>query len=434
MKQFIRSIMLLMAVLTICPAAVKAQMPQMPDIPVDTAVVMGKLPNGLTYYIRHNEYPKGQADFYIAQRVGSILENEQQLGLAHFLEHMCFNGTKAFPGNSLISWLESIGVKFGAHLNAYTAFDETVYNITNVPTASTGVQDSVLLILHDWANDLLLEPEEIDKERGVIHEEWRSRNTGQQRILTDLLPRIYQGERYGSRMPIGTMEVVDNFPYQALRDYYEMWYRPDQQGIIVVGDIDPIRIEAKIKEMFADIEMPADAPERVYYPVSDNPGTIYAIGADKEQANALVFIDFKSDAIPNEMKTSQMYLLIKYCTSMITRMLNDRFQEMQMKPDCPFAVAQASIGDFWVSKTKESVQLVGAAKDGDILPVASSIYREFLRAKRGGFTVSEYDRARDEYLSALEKRYNNRNNTETSSYVNTYVKNFTENEPMPAID
>lgn len=426
--------MLLMAAIIVCPAIVKAQMPQMPSIPVDTAVVMGKLPNGLTYYIRHNEYPKGQADFHIAQRVGSILENEKQLGLAHFLEHMCFNGTKSFPGNSLVSWLESVGIKFGAHLNASTGFDKTVYKITNVPTASTGIQDSVLLILHDWANDLLLEPEEIDKERGVIHEEWRSRNTGQQRILTDLLPRIYQGERYGSRMPIGTMEIVDNFPYQDLRDYYEMWYRPDQQGIIIVGDIDPKRIEAKIKEMFSDIEMPANAPERVYYPVSDNPGTIYAIGADKEQSNALVFIDFKSDATPAEIKSSQMYLLVDYCTTMISRMLNARFQEMQMKPDCPFAIAQASIGDFWVSKTKESLQLVGAAKDGDILPVASSIYREFLRAKRGGFTTSEYDRAREEYLSSLEKTYNNRNNTENARFVKQYIDNFTDNEPMPAID
>ncbi len=209
---------------------------------------MGTLPNGLTYYIRHNAYPKGQADFYIAQKVGSVLEEDNQRGLAHFLEHMCFNGTKNFPGNSLVSWLESIGVKFGAHLNAYTGTDETVYNITNVPTARTEVTDSCLLILHDWANELLLDPEEIDKERSVIHEEWRSRSGGQMRIIEQVLPTIYPNSRYGHRMPIGTMEVIDNFPHQALRDYYEKWYRPDLQGIFIVGDIDVARTEAKVKE------------------------------------------------------------------------------------------------------------------------------------------------------------------------------------------
>ncbi|MDE5959654.1 MAG: insulinase family protein, partial [Muribaculaceae bacterium] len=198
-----------LAALAFSEASSAQQMPaQLPQVPMDSAVITGTLPNGLTYYIRHNAYPKGQADFYIAQKVGSVLEEDNQRGLAHFLEHMCFNGTKNFPGNSLVSWLESVGVKFGAHLNAYTATDETVYNITNVPTNRTQTVDSCLLILHDWANELLLEPEEIDKERGVIHEEWRSRSNGTQRILEDLLPTIYPGSRYAERMPIGTMEVV----------------------------------------------------------------------------------------------------------------------------------------------------------------------------------------------------------------------------------
>ena len=195
---------------------------QMPPLPVDQAVRIGQLDNGLTYYIRHNEEPKGQANFYIAQKVGSILEEEDQRGLAHFLEHMCFNGTTNFPGNNIIKYCESIGVKFGADINAYTSIDETVYNIDNVPVATfpTAV-DSCLLILHDWAGSLLLEDDDIDHERGVIHEEWRSRQNAQMRMLETILPEIYPGNKYGIRMPIGLMSVVDNFEYDALRRYYK---------------------------------------------------------------------------------------------------------------------------------------------------------------------------------------------------------------------
>ncbi|MGN0210382.1 MAG: M16 family metallopeptidase, partial [Muribaculaceae bacterium] len=185
---------------------------QMQELPLDPAIRTGVLPNGMTYFIRHNETPKGQADFYIAQKVGSILEDDNQRGLAHFLEHMCFNGTKNFPDKGVINWLESIGVKFGYNLNAYTSVDETVYNISNVPVARQSVQDSCLLILHDWADALTLAPEEIDAERGVIHEEWRRSNAGQMRIITELLPVVYPNCKYGERLPIGTMDVVDNFP------------------------------------------------------------------------------------------------------------------------------------------------------------------------------------------------------------------------------
>ena len=219
---------------------------QTPPIPTDPNVRIGKLDNGLTYYIRHNELPEKRADFYIAQKVGSILEEDNQRGLAHFLEHMCFNGTKNFPDKTLIQYLESIGVKFGENLNAYTSIDETVYNISNVPVIRDGVVDSCLLILHDWADDLTLDPKEIDSERGVIHEEWRTSTNAMMRMYEKALPTLYPESKYAYRLPIGIMEVVDNFPYQALRDYYEKWYRPDQQGIVVVGDIDVDKIEAKI--------------------------------------------------------------------------------------------------------------------------------------------------------------------------------------------
>ncbi|MCI9607880.1 MAG: insulinase family protein [Muribaculaceae bacterium] len=414
------------------PFLSNAQM--MPQLPVDKDVRIGTLPNGLTYYIRHNDYPKGQADFYIAQKVGSILEEDNQRGLAHFLEHMCFNGTTHFPGKNLINWLESVGVKFGANLNAYTAVDMTVYNIDNVPVAREGVQDSCLLILHDWANDLLLLPEEIDAERAVIHEEWRRSNVGQMRILEKLLPVMYPGDRYGYRLPIGTMEVVDNFPHQALRDYYEKWYRPDQQGIIVVGDIDVNRIESKIKEMFSDIEMPENPAERVYFPVSDTKGTIYAIGHDPEQKNALVSLMFKEDAFPDSLKNTQAYYITSYVQNMIEMMLNTRLNDISSKPDAPFGSASVSFGDFFLAKTKEALSVDVLAKDGNLPPAIAAAYRELLRAVRGGFTQSEYDRAKSELLSRWEKSYNNRRKTENNTYVQEYVQNFLNSKPIPGIE
>lgn len=414
------------------PAMAVAQ--QMPPIPVDTTVRIGKLPNGLTYYIRHNEYPKGQAEFFIAQKVGSINEEDNQRGLAHFLEHMCFNGTKNFPGNQVVSWLETKGVKFGQNLNAYTSVDETVYNISNVPTANEAVQDSCLLILHDWACDLSLEDAEIDKERQVIHQEWRRSMVGQMRILENLLPKMYPNNRYGYRLPIGTMEVVDNFPYQVLRDYYHTWYRPDQQGIIVVGDIDVNRIEAKIKEMFTHIEMPADAKERIYYPVEDTKGTIYAIGQDKEQKNAVVQLMFKRDVMPDAVKGDLQYMVMNYLNNMIVSMLGTRLNDMSSKPDAPFAAAGASDDDFFLAKTKDAFSVSGIAKTNDIKPVLEAIYREVLRAQRGGFTATEYARARSEYLSRLEKSYKNRASRESGSYAREYVRHFVDNEPIPGIE
>lgn len=409
-------------------------LPQMPGLSVDKEVRIGRLPNGLTYYIRHNEYPKGQADFYIAQKVGSILEEDNQRGLAHFLEHMCFNGTKNFPGNEVVSWLETVGVKFGQNLNAYTSIDETVYNISNVPVARESVQDSCLLILHDWADGLLLDSVEIDKERGVIHQEWRRSMVGQMRILEKLLPEIYPDSRYGYRLPIGTMEIVDSFPAQDLRAYYERWYRPDQQGIVVVGDIDVDRIEGKIKDMFSDIEMPADAPERVYFPVGDTDGTIYAIGSDPEQQAAVVELMFKTDAFPDSLKNSIPYLGAGYLNYVLTYMLRQRLSDIASRPDAPFAGASASYGDFLLAKTKDALTLSGVAKAGDVRPVVEAVYRELLRAVRGGFTPGEYDRARNEYMSRLESLYNSRNKVENDSYVQEYVRNFVDSEPIPGIE
>jgi hypothetical protein BACCOPRO_03301 len=414
------------------PVAVRAQ--QMPPVPVDKEVRIGKLDNGLTYYIRHNEYPKNQVDFYIAQKVGSILEEDDQRGLAHFLEHMCFNGTRNFPGSSMIKWLETVGVKFGYNLNAYTSIDETVYRISSVPTERIGVQDSCLMILSDWADGLLLEGKEIDEERSVIHEEWRSQLPPNMRIMEKLLPEIYPDSRYGHRLPIGTMEVVDNFPHQALRDYYETWYRPDLQGIVVVGDIDVDRIEGKIKEMFSKIEKPVNPAERVYFPVADNEKPIVAFGSDKEQDKYVAQIMFKYDALPDSLKGTMADVTTAYLLDMAQMMLQIRLNEQGQKADAPFAAASAFYGEFIMAKTKQAFQFAMLPKGNSFDEGLKAVYREALRAKRGGFTTTEYARCRTEYLSQLEKAYNNRNQQENKTLAESYVRNFIDKKPIPGIE
>ena len=407
---------------------------QMPPIPVDKDVRIGKLDNGLTYYIRHNEYPEHRANFYIAQKVGSILEEDSQRGLAHFLEHMCFNGTTHFPGDKLLRYLESHGVKFGVNVNAYTSIDETVYNLDDVPTDhGVGLQDSCLLILHDWSHDLLLEDEEIDKERGVIHEEWRSSTGPAMRMYEKLFPKIFPGSKYAYRLPIGIMDVVDNFPYQVLRDYYHKWYRPDQQGIIVVGDVDVDRIENKIKEIFSDIKMPENPAERVYEPVADNEEAIYAIASDKEQPTENIYLMFKSDAFPVAEKSGLMYLVEQYVENVISMMVNERFDELAQKADAPFAQAFFQYGDYILAKPKDASNFIAIPKTGKDKESLTALMREALRIRNFGFTAGEYDRARQEYLSQLEMMYTNRDKMVNSQFVSQYVRHFLDNEPIPSV-
>ena len=410
------------------------QQPQMPPIPTDPNVRIGKLANGLTYYIRHNELPENRADFYIAQKVGSILEEENQRGLAHFLEHMCFNGTTHFPGKGIINWLETIGVRFGENLNAYTSIDETVYNINNVPVMRDGIVDSCLLILHDWANDLTLDPKEIDNERGVIHEEWRTGQGAMMRMYEQALPKAFEGSKYGHRLPIGTIEVIDNFPYQALRDYYEKWYRPDQQGIIVVGDIDVDKVEAKIKELFSPIEMPANAAERVYEQVPDNKEPIVTIAKDKEQPVTMIYLWHKHPATPNEAKGNMGYLVQNYLFTMIESMLNARLEELRQSAEPPFIDAGSGNNDFLLAKTVEAFVGIAISKDDGIPTALAAIAREIERARKFGFTASEYARAKADYLRMLESAYNERDKMKNNQYVQEYVRHFIDNEPIPGIE
>ena len=415
-------------------ATVTMMAQQMPSIPVDPDVKVGKLENGLTYYIRHNAWPEQRAEFYIAQRVGSIQENDEQRGLAHFLEHMCFNGTENFKGNDIVKWCETIGVKFGRDLNAYTSIDQTVYNISNVPTTREGIVDSCLLILHDWADGLLLEAEEIDKERGVIHEEWRMRTSAQMRMLERDLPRLYPNSKYGHRMPIGLMEIIDNFKPEVLRAYYEKWYRPDNQAIIVVGDVDVNKVEQKIKDLFSPIKMPANPAPVVAEAVPDNKEAIIVVDKDKEMQYSIVELMFKSDPIPDEVKESAQYLVIDYLKDACMGMLNDRLAELAQKADCPFLQGSVDYGQYLLSKTKDAFEVSILPKEGQTEAALKAAFIEARRAAQFGFTATEYQRYKQNFTSQLEKQYSNKEKRFNSQFVTKYVQNYLAKEPIPSLD
>ena len=436
MKHLLRG--LLIAVLIICCNFLPVFAQPMQQLPVDKNVRIGKLDNGLTYYIRHNALPEKRAEFYIAQKVGSILEEPQQRGLAHFLEHMAFNGTKHFPGDEtglgIVPWCETKGIKFGTNLNAYTGVEQTVYNISNVPTENVNVVDSCLLILHDWSSAINLNDKEIDKERGVIREEWRSRNSGMLRIMTDAQPALYPNSKYADCMPIGSIDVINNFPYQDIRDYYAKWYRTDLQGIIIVGDINVDEIEAKLKKTFADVKAPVNPAKRIYYPVEDNQEPLIYIGTDKEVKNPSVNIFFKQDATPDSLKNTIAYYATHYMLSMAMNMLNNRLSELSQTANPPFTSAGAGYGEFFLAKTKEAFSLSAGSKVDGIELAMKTVLEEAERARRFGFTATEYDRARANYQQAVESAYNEREKTKSSAYVDEYVNNFLDKEPIPGIE
>lgn len=426
-KLFVASLLLVTATTT-------SMAQEMPSIPVDPDVKIGKLDNGLTYYIRHNAWPEQRAEFYIAQRVGSIQENDEQRGLAHFLEHMCFNGTENFKGNDIIKWCETIGVKFGRDLNAYTSIDQTVYNISNVPTTREGIVDSCLLILHDWADGLLLEAGEIDKERGVIHEEWRMRTTATMRMLERDLPRLYPNSKYGHRMPIGLMEIIDNFKPEVLRAYYEKWYRPDNQAIIVVGDVDVDKVEQKIKNLFAPIKMPQNPAPVVAEAVPDNKEAIFVVDKDKEMQYSIVQLMFKSDPVPDEVKGNMQYLVIDYLKDACIGMLNDRLTELAQKADCPYLQGGVDYDQYLLSKTKDAFNISVLPKEGQTEAALKAAFIEARRAAQFGFTATEYQRYKQNFISQLDKQYSNKDKRYNSQFVNEYVKNYLDNEPIPGLD
>lgn len=407
---------------------------EMQPLPIDPKVRYGKLDNGLTYYIRHNEQPKDRANFYIAQNVGSILEEENQRGLAHFLEHMAFNGTKNFPDHGMDDFTESVGMRGGENLNAYTSFDETVYMLMNAPVTSESVVDSCLLILHDWSNAITLADTAIEKERGVIREEWRTGQDAQARLWEQQLPKMYPGNRYGSRMPIGTIDVINNFKPDELRAYYKKWYRPDLQAIIVVGDINVDQTEAAIQKMFADIPAPVHAAVREEITVIDNDLPLVSIAKDKEADNTILYIFFKHDKMPKELEATVTGLVKDYIQSVSATMMNERFEEILHQSNPPFVYAQASDGDYMIAKTKGAWMVAAVAKEGEIDSTLTTLVKETERVKRYGFTPSEYERARINVLKHYESAYNERDKQKNDAYTREYVKHFTEGGYIPGIE
>ncbi len=424
---------LIIVLMLLSIAGAIAQNPQDP-LPVDPGYRVGRLDNGLTYYIRHNEEPKNQVCFHIAQKVGSMQEEENQRGLAHFLEHMAFNGSEHFPGGRMIKFLEENGIKFGAELNAYTSMEKTVYRIDNVPTNKGGfLIDSCLQILADWSGGVLLQDDEIDKERGVIKSEYLMRNSAQMRMLDSILPDLMSRTKYAYRMPIGLMSVVENFPYDDLRDYYRKWYHPSYQGIIVVGDIDVDDIEAKIKAMFSKFTNPENYAqiEPVMVPYNDEP--IFATASDKEQRNTEIEIFFKYPRFPKDQKCTYAYLPYDFVESLASAMAYYRFDELAKKADSPLLYGYSSPSQYVYATTLDAFVTAGSAKPGRELEAYKFLLRESLRMAKYGFSDDEFQRTKAEILASFESRYMERDKQPNSYYVNQCISNFLENDRLTSI-
>ena len=393
-------------------------------IPIDSTIKMGVLPNGLTYYLKHNNWPENRACFYLAQRVGSLQETDEQRGLAHFLEHMCFNGSEHFKGNRIERFCESLGISSG-DANAFTSIEKTVYYIDDVPTTvGTERLDSCLLILYDWANGLTLDSLEIEKERGVVHEEWRTGRDATSRIYERQLPVLYPNSKYGYRLPIGTMDVVDNFKHEELRAYYEKWYNPENQCVIVVGDIDIECTENKIKELFGGI-LPSSTPGKVErMEVNDHQGIIFSLDNDKELQDNSVFVMFKHKAYTPEDRRYVSFWSDKHKTEAAVYMLNWRYNDEALKPDCAYLSAGADDDDYFLSSTKAAFQLYATVKDDMQTKALEEIIKECKRAAEYGFTKEEFMRYQDERISLLDNLMLKADKRENQSLAQEYYNNY----------
>ncbi|GAB1416168.1 insulinase family protein [Paludibacter sp.] len=404
----------------------------MPVVPIDPKVRYGKLDNGLTYYIRHNEKPKQRAEFFIAQNVGAILENDDQNGLAHFLEHMAFNGTKNFPDKLIIEYFEKIGVKFGANINAYTSLDETVYNLSDVPTIRESIVDSALLVLHDWSGFISLLGEEIDAERGVIREEWRT-GAGPERRMWKVSNFLkYPDSQYAKRDVIGDTAVINNFSHETLRAFYRKWYRPDLQAILIVGDVDVDKVESKIKTMFADISAKDNAGERPIYPIHDNKEPIISIVKDPEARMTRIELEYKHDPMPEEMQQTMAAYLSDILKSIVSTIMGYRFEEITQQADAPYVYGMADYGKL--VKSKDAFQFLVVPKEGKEKEGLHALLIETEKLKRFGFTNSEIERAKTDMLKSLENAYNDRENQKNNSLVREYVRHFLDSELIPGIE
>ncbi len=399
-------------------------------IPVDASVRTGTLPNGMKYYIKKNTMPEKKVDFRLAINAGSILEDENQRGLAHFMEHMNFNGTKNFPDNKLVDFLQSIGVKFGQHLNAYTSFDETVYMLP-VPLDKPGNLDSGLKVMEDWAFNATLTDEQINKERGVVLEELRLGLGADKRMSDKYLPKLLYKSQYAERLPIGTKEVLENFKPDVVRQFHKDWYRPDLMALVVVGDINVDEVEQKIKTNFSKYKNPTKPRDRKTYDLPNHAETLVAIETDPDATNSMVqFIMKDKDSYKPDVTVEQYNQSI--IESLASTMLNNRLRELVNSNNPPFTFGSVYHGGTY-ARTKEAFQGFAMTKDGEQINALKVLLEETERAKRFGFTQGELDRAKSQLLSNLERSYNNRDKTESDRLVDEYVRNFLEQEPIPGI-
>lgn len=397
-------------------------------IPVDPKVTTGQFSNGLRYYIRENKRPENRAELRLVVNAGSVQEDDDQLGLAHFLEHMAFNGTKNFAKHELIEFMESIGMRFGPDLNAYTGFDETVYML-QIPTESPDVMKKAFQILEDWTWALSLENEEIDKERGVIIEEWRLGRGASARMMDKQFPIIFQGSHYADRLTIGKREIVETFEYDALKRFYRDWYRPDLMAVVAVGDFDSAVVESLIKEHFAHLLKATNPRERIVFPVPDHEETLFAIATDKEAMSTSVAVFHKLPMQDTSTVGAYRQMIVE---QLYHGMLNQRFSELAQKKDPPFLSASSGKGHF--VRSKEVYVLNAGVKDEGIKQGLEALIVESERVARHGFTPSELERQKRQLLRSIERANTEREKNDSNLYVSEYIRNFLEGEPIPGIE
>ncbi|MBR5905393.1 MAG: insulinase family protein [Bacteroidales bacterium] len=397
-------------------------------LPNDSAVKVGKLDNGMTYYIRHNDKPAQRAEFYLATHVGAIQETPDQDGLAHFLEHMCFNGLKNLPGKQMLEYLQSIGAEFGRNINASTGVEVTQYMLNNMPVTREGIVDTCLLVMHDYSHFVLNEQEEIDAERGVILEERRTRRNAQWRIYEQDRQYMYKGSKYADCSIIGSQENLETFKRESLVNFYETWYRPDNQALIVVGDIDVDKIEAKIKALFADIPAPVDPKAKDVIKIPDNKEPIIGIATDPEQPNSEIELIWKSDPLPVEYNNTDVAVLTNLIKGVISSVMNERLQDISSKPDAPFL--GGALGDTQMTETCDVIYGDVSFKEGEALTALEAFYTEIEKMKRHGFTDSELQRAKDEIISSYEKAAEGADTRKNAEFIRPLLQNFFYNKPF----
>jgi zinc protease len=402
-------------------------------IPKDSSVIIGTLPNGLTYYIRKNVEPKNRAELYLVNKVGSIVENDDQQGLAHFTEHMAFNGTRDFPKNELVSYLQKAGVRFGADLNAYTGFNQTVYQLP-LPTDSATVFEKGFDILANWAGYVSFDDKEIDQERGVIVEEDRQRGkNAQERMSKQLLPVLLANSRYAERLPIGKLDILNNFKYETIKQFYKDWYRPNLQAVIAVGDFDVAKVEQLIKDNFSDLKNPENERKREEYDIPDNAEPLVKIVTDPEFPYNIAAVTYKH---PEVVENNEAQLRTKILTNLINTMLSNRLTEIVQKGNAPFVFAQSNYGSFQGGLLNlDAFNSVAVSKDAKGLEGAiKAVIAENVRMKKYGFTDTELERAKINLQTGVDKQFKEKDKTKSATFVQQYVDSFLKGQAIPSID